>query len=163
MDSITHVRTLSLTFPEQNIRIPRSAKRNNPALAGHSFTLLEFEVVCYEDTSKQRFYDICCEEPPRADLKKERKRMSEICWGSKPRDGSWIDSPCVSPKPESQYFRGCSNQLVSGRQDIISLLFTKPGKAKPVKLMGVREYFFVHMNGMEWERQECARWDGHAV
>ena len=64
-----HVRenTLFLTFPEQDIRIPGSAKRRDAALAGHSFALFEFEVICYYDTSEQRFDYICCQEPPRAD------------------------------------------------------------------------------------------------
>ena len=49
---------------------------------------------------------------------------------------------------------------MSSRQDVIP---TKPVKPKPVELIGVRVYFFVSMNGIERESQECARWDGHAV
>jgi hypothetical protein len=52
---------------------------------------------------------------------------------------------------------------VCSRQDIISLLFTKPEEAKGVKLMGVWVHLFIGMNGMERERQESGYWDGHAV
>ena len=52
---------------------------------------------------------------------------------------------------------------MSSRQDVIPLFLTKIEKPKAVELIGVRVYFFVSMNGIERESQECARWDGHAV
>ena len=52
---------------------------------------------------------------------------------------------------------------MSSRQDVIPLFLTKPEKPKAVELIGVRVYFFVSMNGIERESQECARWDGHAI
>src|SRR5258708_22900762 len=38
--------TLFLTFPEQNIRIPGSAIRDETALGQDSFALLGFEIIC---------------------------------------------------------------------------------------------------------------------
>ena len=41
-DKMSHV----LTFPEQNIRTARLAKRSDTVLAGHSLAFLGFEVIC---------------------------------------------------------------------------------------------------------------------
>jgi hypothetical protein len=70
MYRITHNKNnLSLTFPEQNIRIPGCAKqlkRGHTALLRDSFALLNFDVVCYQDMSEQRFHFVSRQKPPRA-------------------------------------------------------------------------------------------------
>jgi hypothetical protein len=62
----THKKLLFLTFPEQNIRIPGGANRDDTTLARDSLAILEFDVIRYKDMSEQSFDFVCCHEPSRA-------------------------------------------------------------------------------------------------
>jgi hypothetical protein len=45
--TVAQKKTLSLTFPEQNIRIPECTKRGETERPRHSFALFELDVICY--------------------------------------------------------------------------------------------------------------------
>ena len=64
--------------------------------------------------------------------------------------------PCVSPQTKTQVFSRDSDRLMSAAGCFVPFFLAEPGKAKPIKFVGVLIDFSVRLSGIHWDGDERA-------
>ena len=126
---VQHTHLEYITLPEQDNCVPWETQRTHMMFAWHSFPFFKLDVICNNDTRKQRFYFANREKPPRAVENRYSVRIGD--------EGTHVIMTyhTCRPSPKARW----SGDVLTAEFPVLATLLSlswSPEKRKPSKFSG---------------------------